>query len=139
MSVIPDSVAEVLATGPLVHLATLNDDGSPHVSLAWAGIEDDEVVIATVPDRRKLRNIRRDPRVSLSFLAPGMNEIGLHRYVVLEGRARVTEGGALAKLDELAKVYWGPDASFPLKEGPPGYITRVTVEQIRGIGPWAPN
>lgn len=137
MSGVPESIAAVLATGPIVHLTTLNQDGSPHVTAAWAGIEGDQIVMATVPDQRKLRNVRRDPRVALSFLAGGKNEMGLDEYVVIEGRARITEGGALAKLDELAKVYWGPDATFPVKQGPPGYITHVTIDRVRGVGPWA--
>jgi PPOX class probable F420-dependent enzyme len=130
--VIPDKVARAIARGPHAHLATVNADGSPHVTVAWIGIEDDEVVIATVPDQRKLANIRREPRVSLSFLTGETAPNGLAEYVVLEGTARITEGGAIAKLDELAKVYWGPDAEFPMKEGPPGYITRIAVERVRG-------
>jgi hypothetical protein len=53
------------------------------------------------------RNLRRDPRVSLSFEAPGRNEYGLDHYLVLHGRARVTAGGAPELLGRLAKTYLG--------------------------------
>ena len=64
---IPDSVRSFIATGPVAHVVTLAEDGSPQVSLAWVGIEGEEIVIATLFDQRKLRNLRRDPRIALSF------------------------------------------------------------------------
>ena len=96
MATIPDSVRAFLATGPLAHIVTLGPDGTPHVSLAWAGFEGDEVVFATFfnTDQYKLRNLRRDPRVTLSFEAKEHTGEGLHPYVVIRGRARLTEGGA---------------------------------------------
>ena len=68
MPTIPASVREFLATGPLAHVVTLGPDGTPHVSLAWAGFDGDELVFATFfnPDQYKLRNLRRDPRVTLA-------------------------------------------------------------------------
>jgi predicted pyridoxine 5'-phosphate oxidase superfamily flavin-nucleotide-binding protein len=68
MPTIPASVREFLATGPLAHVVTLGPDGTPHVSLAWAGFDGDELVFATFsnPDQHKLRNLRRDPRVTLA-------------------------------------------------------------------------
>ena len=49
----------------------------------------------------------------------------------------LTEGGAPELLQQLAHVYLGPDVVFPaMPNPPPGYVTRVSVERIRGIGPW---
>ena len=116
---------------------TLNDDGSAHVSSAWVGIEDDEVVFATLPDQRKLHNIRRDPRVALTIQSDRVNEWGLREYLVLNGTARITEGGAAQMLQQLAHTYLGPDVVFPgMPNPPPGFITRVHVERISGVGPW---
>lgn len=69
MTAIPDTVRRFLATGPLAHVVTIDPDGTPHVSLAWAGFDGDEIVMATFFDlaQRKLENLRRDPRVVLSF------------------------------------------------------------------------
>src|SRR4051794_41976209 len=81
--------------------------------MAWVGVEDDELVIGTLPDQRKLDNLRRDPRVAISFESPHRNQWGLNEYLVVRGRARVTEGGAADLLHRLARGYPGPDPGFP--------------------------
>jgi PPOX class probable F420-dependent enzyme len=135
---IPDSIRSLVATGPLAHVVTLAKDGAPHVSLAWVGIEGEEIVIATLFDQRKLRNLRRDPRIALSFITGGRNPIGLDNYLVVNGTARITEGGAAEILARLAKTYIGPDAVFPpMPNPPPGFVTRITVDRVSGIGPWS--
>jgi PPOX class probable F420-dependent enzyme len=135
--VIPGSVRRVLASAALAHLVTLNPDGSPHVTCAWAGVEAEEIVLATITDQKKLRNMRRDPRVTLSFETTTINEMGLTEYLVIQGRARVTEGGAPELLQELARTYLGPDVKFPpMPEPPPGFITRIAIERLGGVGPW---
>lgn len=131
-----DAVRQVIAHGPIAHVVTLNADGSPHVSLAWVGIEDDEVVIGTIPDQLKLHNLRRDPRVAISMLTGHRNAYGLDEYLVLHGRARVTPGGAAALLQRLAHTYLGPDVRFPpMPDPPPGWVIRVNVERVTGLGP----
>jgi hypothetical protein len=105
--------------------------------VAWVGVEDGEVVIGTLFDQAKLRNLRADPRIVLSFQAPGRNQHGLDHYLVLHGRARVTEGGAAALLSRLAQTYIGRGAVFPaMPSPPPGWVIRVSVERLVGIGDW---
>lgn len=133
---IPQSVRDLLATGPLGHLITLDEDGTPHVTLVWAGFDADALVFATFPDQHKLASIRRDPRVVISFQANEHRGPGLHPYAVIEGKGTVTEGGALEWMDHLAETYIGPGAQFPMRDGPPGFVTRVSVERIYGVGPW---
>ncbi len=125
--------------GPaLAHLVTLEPDGSPQVSIVWVGLDGDELVAGHLPEHRKLKNIRRDPRVALSVEAGTKNQIGLMEYIVIRGRARITEGGAPELLQRLAHTYLGPDVKFPtMPDPPPGYITHITVERIGGVGPWA--
>jgi len=135
--VIPDSVTRLLQLGALAHLVTLNPDGSPQVTCAWAGVEANEIVLATLFDQRKLRNMRRDPRVTLSFETGTVNEMGLVEYLVIGGRARVTEGGGPELLQRLAHLYLGPEVVFPpMPDPPPGYVTRIEVERLGGVGPW---
>jgi PPOX class probable F420-dependent enzyme len=134
---IPHTVRDFLATGPLAHVVTLGPDGAPHVSLAWAGLDGDEVVLATFfPDQRKIHNLQRDPRISLSFQANEHSAEGLHPYVVIRGRAAITEGGALAVMDRLAAFYIGPGATYPMRDVPEGAVIHVTVDAIYGTGPW---
>lgn len=139
MVMIPASVRDFLATGPLAHVVTLDPDGTPHVTLAWAGFDADELVMATffMLGQRKLRNLRRDPRVVVSFEAAEHTGEGLHPYVVIQGRARITEGGALEVMDHLAQYYVGPGQQYPIRDVPQGVVVHVTVERIYGQGPWA--
>ena len=138
MARIPDSARAVLEGPALAHLVTLEPDGRPQVSIVWIGLDGDELVAAHLPEHRKVRNIRRDPRVAVSVEAGTRNEIGLNEYIVIHGRARITEGGAAALLQELARVYLGPEVKFPPMENPPaGYITHIRVERVGGVGPWA--
>lgn len=135
---IPEPAKQVINSNALAHMVTLNRDGSPHVTCAWAGLDSDEIVIATMSDQKKLRNLRHDPRVSLSFETGKMNDWGLTEYLVIHGRARVTEGGAPELLQELAYTYIGPDVKFPAVDNPPaGFITRITVDRVGGVGRWA--
>ena len=137
---IPESVRELVARGPLAHLTTLNPDGSPQVTLVWLGIENDEFVIGHMGVWRKVRNVRRDARVALSMLGEKTNAQGLREYLVVRGRAHVTEGGAATLLQRLARIYIGPEAEFPpaAYRDRPGYVTRITPEHFEGVGPWHP-
>ncbi len=71
---IPEAVRELLVSDAVANVVTLNEDGSPQVTAAWVGIEGVEIVLATIPDQRKLRNIRRDPRVAVSVPTTRVNE-----------------------------------------------------------------
>ncbi len=138
MTSLPDSARAVLESDALAHLVTIEPDGRPQISIVWVGLDGDEIVCAHLPEHRKIRNIRRDPRVALSIETANRNQIGLNEYLVVHGHARVTEGGAPELLGELAHTYLGPDVKFPpMDDPPPGYITHITVERLGGVGPWA--
>lgn len=131
--------ARSLLTGPnLAHVVTVDPDGAPQVSCVWVGVDGDEVVFGSLGPFRKLRNLERDPRIALSMESTTVNPIGMREYLVLSGTARVVPGGAPALLQELARVYIGPDARFPpMDDPPPGSIVRMTVDKITGVGPWS--
>ena len=135
---IPESARTVIEAGKLAHLATIGEDGAPKVTCAWVGIENDEIIIGTLMDQRKLENMRRNPQVSISIETGGVNPYGLNEYLVVNGRAVVTEGGAPELLQRLAHVYIGPDVKFPpMDDPPPGFVTRITPQRFGGVGPWA--
>jgi PPOX class probable F420-dependent enzyme len=133
------SAARALLEGPaLAHLVTLNPDGGPQVSIVWVGLDGEEIVSAHLAERQKVRNIRRDSRVSISLESGTHNDRGLVEYLVVRGTARITEGGAAELLQQLAHVYLGPGIRFPdIDDPPPGFITHIAVERIGGVGPWA--
>jgi PPOX class probable F420-dependent enzyme len=136
---LPDSARAMIESGRLAHLVTLNRDGSPQVSCIWVGLDGDEIVSGHLfGAQQKLRNVRRDPRVSLSIEGTEIQPPGLKQYLVVHGRARLEEGGAPELLQRLAHVYLGPEVTFPpMDDPPPGQIMRITVERIGGVGPWA--
>ncbi len=138
MTVLPDSARAVLESAALAHLVTIDPDGRPQLSIVWVGLDGDEIVAGHLPEHRKVRNIRRDPRVALSIETANRNSIGLNEYLIIHGSARITEGGAPELLQRLAHTYLGPDVKFPpMDNPPPGYITHITVERVGGVGPWA--
>ena len=135
--VLSDAARQLLESDAIAHVVTIDEDGGPQVTAAWVGIEDDEIVVATIPDQRKLRNLRRDPRVALSIPSTNVNAWGLLEYLVVYGTARVTEGGAPEMLQRLAHTYLGPDVVFPNMPDPPqGFVTRITPERLGRVGPW---
>jgi PPOX class probable F420-dependent enzyme len=134
---IPDSAREVIESGQLAHFVTVNRDGSPHVTIVWVGLDNDDIVVGKLNSDQKVANIRRDPRVSLSIEATAGAQYGMKNYLVVEGMATVTEGGAPQLLQELAQRYIGPGAKFPPMDNPPaGFVIHVTPTRIRGMGPW---
>jgi PPOX class probable F420-dependent enzyme len=138
MTVLTPEARDVLTTGRLAHLVTVNADGSPQVSIVWVGLDRDEIVSGHLGVRQKLRNVARDPRVVLSLETGNRNAMGLDEYLVVRGTARVTEGGAPELLQRLAHVYLDPDTRFPpVDDPPPGYVLRITPDSIGGVGPWA--
>jgi PPOX class probable F420-dependent enzyme len=136
---LPGSARRLVESDALAHLVTLNPDGSPQVTCVWVGMDGDEIVSGHLaPDQRKLQNAARDPRVALSIEGTDIQPPGLKQYLVVHGRARLVEGGAPELLQRLAHVYLGPDVRFPPMDEPPaGYVMRIAVERIGGVGPWA--
>src|ERR1039458_4827451 len=108
MTKLPESARAVLQSAALAHLVTLDADGRPKVSIVWVGLDGEEIVAAHLPEHRKVRNMRRDPRVALSVEAGTRNQIGLDEYLVVHGRARITEGGAPECSSSWPTSSWGP-------------------------------
>ena len=134
---IPQSVQALIKAGTSAHFITLNPDGSPQVTVVWVGLDGDDLVVGHIPQNRKVQNIRRDPRVAISLQATTKSSMALTEYAVLYGEAQIEEGGGAALLQRLAEVYIGPGVKFPPMDNPPsGYITRVRVNRIDGVGPW---
>ena len=136
MAAIPESVREFLASGLWAHVVTMNKHGDPHVNLCWAGFDGDDIVFASFFDARRAARLRRDPRVTLSFQAKAYDGGALFPYLVVDGRASVRDGGALAVMDHLAQWYIGPGATYPVRDMPPGWTFRVSIDKIYGQGPW---
>jgi PPOX class probable F420-dependent enzyme len=136
---LPEAARQLIEGGSYAHLATINPDGAPQVSLVWSTIEEGEICVASLTrtTRQKLRNVRRDPRVAISYQAPERDAMGMAYYLVVHGHARVTEGGAPELLKRIAPRYLHPGVAFPRGDDPPrGFVMRIEPVRWRGYGPW---
>lgn len=136
---LPHSAREMIGSGAVGHLVTIDSAGAPQVTCVWIAVDGDDLLAAHLnPQQRKLENIRRDSRVAISFEGSNVRPPGLKEYLVVYGSATIEEGGAPELLQELAHTYLGPDVKFPpMDDPPPGVRTRIRIERIGGVGPWA--
>jgi PPOX class probable F420-dependent enzyme len=132
-----DAARELIGNGADATLVTLNPDGSPQVSLVWvalrSGPDGDELVTAHLGEHKKVRNIRRDPRVAVTIAFPGDMNRQLRPYLSIEGTAYIEEGGAPELLVGLSEVLLDPE-QFPPKDAPPGFVTHIRVDKVGGVG-----
>lgn len=136
---LPQSAQQLIRAGALGHLVTVSPDGAPQVTCVWVAVDGADLLTAHLnPRLRKLENVRRDPRVAVSFEGTVIRPPGLREHLVVHGRATIEEGGAPELLQELSHVYLGPDVRFPpMDDPPPGVRMRIAVQRIGGVGPWS--
>jgi PPOX class probable F420-dependent enzyme len=139
MAALNAAARQLIESGALAHMVTIDPDGAPQACVVWVGLDGDELVTGHLDGRqRKLRNLRRDPRVTISFESPSeTNQVGMRHHLVVHGTARITEGGAPELLHRLAQTYVGLGTRFPpMPDPPPGYVAHITVDRVSGLGPW---
>jgi PPOX class probable F420-dependent enzyme len=131
---------DLIGAGADATLVTLNPDGSPQATLVWVALQSspdgDEIVTAHLAEHKKVRNVRRDPRVALTIVSPDGPGLPMRPYLSITGTARIVEGGAPELLKELAQTLSDPGA-FPPEGAPPGFLTRIRIDKVGGVGPWA--
>jgi PPOX class probable F420-dependent enzyme len=112
-------------------VTTLRSDGSPHSTVVWVDTDGDRIVRFNTPRGNvKQRHLARDPRVSIVVIDPQE----MYRWVGVTGTAELTEDGADAHIDALAKTYLGVD-SYPFRRpGEQRVTVRIHVEKVDGIG-----
>jgi PPOX class probable F420-dependent enzyme len=136
MATLPTELTDLIESGPMAHVTTLNADGSPQVSVVWVGLDGDDLVTGHLHYGAKLRNVERDPRTVISMDAPRTPGVFLNPYAVVYAHATVEPSDeAWDLLDRLAKVYVSPDTTFPAPQRP-GFVIRYRVDRIGGMGPW---
>jgi PPOX class probable F420-dependent enzyme len=132
-----EAARELIGNGADATLVTLNPDGSPQVSLVWVALrstaDGDELVTAHLSEHKKVRNIRRDPRVAVTIASPGDLGKTLRPYIAIDGTARIEEGGAPELLKTLSEVLLDPNV-FPPKDAPPGFVTHIRIDKVGGVG-----
>jgi PPOX class probable F420-dependent enzyme len=103
---IPDQFKDLFSKVAFAHLATLMADGSPQVTPVWCDFDGACVRVNSAKGRVKDKNMRRNNKVALSLQDPE----NPYRYLAVQGEVvEVTEEGADAHIDGLAKKYLGKD------------------------------
>jgi len=128
---IPQPLKTILEDKAYGHVVTFSPKGQPRVTMVWMDVDGDELVFNTVEGRKKPDNLRRDPRVIVSV----QDRHQPQSYAVFHGKMRtITEEGARAHIDKLAKRFLGVD-KYP---GPPTetrLLVRIAVDRISGAAP----
>jgi PPOX class probable F420-dependent enzyme len=128
MSVIPEDVAAILDDKVFVHLATVNPDGSPQTSVIWVMRDGDRVLFGTADGRAKPRNLRRDPRVAMSFTPVD----DPYRGITIRGRATSIEANGTGLIDRLAQKYMGQERFAGVQPGDVRLDVTVAVDRVSG-------
>ena len=117
MAVIPDKFQDLLTTKiAFANLSTVMKDGSPQVTPIWFDYTGGKIRVNTARGRVKSRTLRKGAMVAMSIMDPD----NPYRYLQVRGQVvTVTEDGADAHIDSLAKKYLGKD-KYPFRQ--PGEI-----------------
>lgn len=128
---IPDGIKDILNKPGYAHLATLMKDGSPQVTPVWYDFDGTHIRINTAKGRLKDKNMRRDKQVALSIQDPD----NPYRYLAIRGDVdEITENGADAHIDSLAKKYLGKDR-YPFRAtGEVRVIYKIRPEKVSTSG-----
>jgi len=109
---IPEKYRDLFNKRAFAALTTLMPDGSPQTTPVWVDIDGEYVIFNSAKGRQKDRNVRRDPRVALAIVDPD----NPYRYLEVRGKvAEITEQGADAHIDKMAKKYLGQDR-YPYRQ-----------------------
>ncbi|MFJ4965827.1 putative pyridoxine/pyridoxamine 5'-phosphate oxidase [Streptomyces sp. ADI96-02] len=126
-----NELKNLLDTPVFVNIATIQPDGSPQVSPVWVARDGEDVLISTTVGRRKEKNLRRDPRVTVvvqPFDQP-------YTYAEIRGEARLTTEGGQELIDRLSVKYTGKSyAEFNPSAGQDGdrVVVRITPRKVVG-------
>lgn len=112
-------------------VATVQPDGSPQLSVTWLKRDGDDLLVSTTVGRRKEKNLRRDPRVTVMINPPNAP----YTYAEVRGTATLGTEGGQELIDELARKYTGKDyADFnpAAKDDAQRVVVRITPRKVVG-------
>jgi PPOX class probable F420-dependent enzyme len=129
--VIPEKYRDLFQKRAFASLGTLMPDGRPQVTPVWCDFDGEHVIFNSAKGRQKDRNVRREPRVAMAIVDPE----NPYRYMEIRGRVvEISEQGAEAHIDKLAKKYLGVD-KYPYRQaGETRVIYKVKPEHTTTMG-----
>jgi PPOX class probable F420-dependent enzyme len=124
---IPENFTDLFTKKSFAHLATTMADGRPQVTPVWIDFDGTDVLVNSATGRVKDKNLRRDKRVALSILDPD----NPYRYMAILGQVvEITQAGADAHIDRLAKKYLGLDKYPYHRPGEARVIYKIRPEKV---------
>ena len=130
-TVIPGSYLDLFKSKAFANLATVMPDGSPQVTPVWVDFDGKHVIINSARGRRKDRNMKANPAVSMAISDPQ----NPYRYLEVRGRVvKITEEGASEHIDKMAKKYMGVDKYPNRAPGEVRVLYFVEPEHITSMG-----
>ena len=126
MAAISERVARLFLDRNFACVATIREDGTPHVTPVWIDYDGENVVFNTAVGRAKERHLRRDPRVTVEV----HEHDDPYSYVQVTGTAELTTEGADEHIDKMAKKYFGIDRYRSRAPGEQRILVIVRVEQV---------
>ena len=113
---IPEEYRDLFNKPAFASLATRMPNDDVQVTPVWVDVDNGNVIFNSARGRVKDKNVRRDPRVTLTLMDPD----NPYRYLEVRGRVvDITEKGADQHIDKLAKKYLGVD-KYPYRQ--PGEV-----------------
>jgi PPOX class probable F420-dependent enzyme len=129
--VIPQNFRDLFNKRAFAALTTLMPDGSPQTTPVWVDFDGQYVIFNSAKGRQKDRNVRRDPRVALAIVDPD----NPYRYLEVRGKvAEITEDGAAAHIDKMAKKYLGVDKYPYAQPGEMCVLYKIRPEHTTTMG-----
>ncbi|MGW0335089.1 PPOX class F420-dependent oxidoreductase [Streptomyces sp. NPDC003011] len=123
-----DSVRALLDGRNFASVATLGPGGAPQNSVVWIKREDDTVLFSSTDGRQKVRNLRRDPRISVSVF----DLANPYSSVEIRGIAEILPDEGKRLPYELSHKYLGIDPPAE-KDDEVRVIIRVVPRKIVGF------
>ena len=130
MRALPDDVKKLLGKKAFAHLATVMPDGAPQVSAVWVDLDGDTILVNSAEGRLKDKNMANDKRVALSVIDPEnpYHSISIRGHVV-----EITQQGARAHIDRMAKKYLGKD-KYPGGPDEVRVLYKISADKIATMG-----
>ena len=127
---IPSQFLDLFQKKAFASLATVMPDGTPQVTPVWVDYDGERVIVNSARGRRKDRNMKVGVSVALSIMDPD----NAYRHLQVRGRvSEVTEQGADAHIDRMAKKYLGKD-KYPFRQpGEVRVLYKITPSSSSGM------
>jgi len=129
--VIPEKYADLLEKPAFGNLGTLMPDGSPQVTPVWVDFDGKHVLVNSAKGRLKDKNMRRDPRVSVSLQDPA----NPYRYLEIRGKVvDITEKGADDHINKMSQKYLGKPV-YPYRQpGEVRVLYKIEPKKVSSMG-----